>query len=166
LLLVVVAALVSGAGMGLLSPALTVVVQNSVPVARMGSATTITHAPALAPANASPVRTCAPSMSRPPCSFIRQVGAALGVSAFVLAATAGGFRVGLLLTIAVSAEHSRVSSRCLRTACMTQIRWARRKKENYPSLAALLAQAFPRHRAHPRRPNRERRQEKLYVTYV
>ena len=37
---VVVAALVSGAGMGLLSPALTVVVQNSVPVARMGSATT------------------------------------------------------------------------------------------------------------------------------
>jgi hypothetical protein len=31
--LVIVAALVSGAGMGLLSPALTVVVQNSVPVA-------------------------------------------------------------------------------------------------------------------------------------
>ena len=48
------ASLVAGAGMGLLSPALTVVVQNSVPVARMGSATTsqqlITHAPALAPA--------------------------------------------------------------------------------------------------------------------
>jgi MFS family permease len=62
---VVVAALVSGAGMGLLSPALTVVVQNSVPVARMGSATTSQH-------------------------FIRQVGAALGISAFVLAATAGG----------------------------------------------------------------------------
>src|SRR3954470_14166228 len=37
---VVVASLVSGAGMGMLSPALTVVVQNSVPVARMGSATT------------------------------------------------------------------------------------------------------------------------------
>jgi hypothetical protein len=40
--------------MGLLSPALTVVVQNSVPVARMGSATTsqqlITRVPALAPA--------------------------------------------------------------------------------------------------------------------
>jgi hypothetical protein len=35
--------------------------------------------------------------------FIRQVGAALGVSAFVLAATVGGFRVGLLLMIAVSA---------------------------------------------------------------
>jgi MFS family permease len=54
LIWVVIAALVSGAGMGLLSPALTVVVQNSVPVARMGSATTsqqlITHAPALAPA--------------------------------------------------------------------------------------------------------------------
>jgi hypothetical protein len=75
---VVVAALVSGAGMGLLSPALTVVVQNSVPVARMGSATTSQQ-------------------------FIRQVGAALGISAFVLAATAGGFRVALLLMIAVSA---------------------------------------------------------------
>lgn len=33
----------------------------------------------------------------------RQVGAALGVSSFVLAATTGGFRVGLLLMIAVSA---------------------------------------------------------------
>ena len=64
---VVPAALISGAGMGLLSPALTVVVQNSVPVARMGSATTSQQ-------------------------FVRQVGAALGVSAFVLAATVGGFR--------------------------------------------------------------------------
>jgi hypothetical protein len=35
--------------------------------------------------------------------FIRQVGAALGVSAFVLAATVGGFRAGLLLMTAVSA---------------------------------------------------------------
>jgi hypothetical protein len=35
--------------------------------------------------------------------FIRQIGAALGVSAFVLAATVGGFRLGLLLMIAVSA---------------------------------------------------------------
>ena len=75
---VVAAALISGAGMGLLSPALTVVVQNSVPVSRMGSATTSQQ-------------------------FIRQVGAALGVSAFVLAATVGGFRIGLLLMIAVSA---------------------------------------------------------------
>jgi MFS family permease len=75
---VVVAALVSGAGMGLLSPALAVVVQNSVPVARMGSATTSQQ-------------------------FIRQVGAALGISAFVLAATAGGFRGALLLMMAVSA---------------------------------------------------------------
>jgi MFS family permease len=75
---VVAASLVSGAGMGLISPALTVVVQNSVPVARMGSATTSQQ-------------------------FIRQIGAALGVSAFVLAATVGGFRVGLLLMIAVSA---------------------------------------------------------------
>jgi hypothetical protein len=32
-----------------------------------------------------------------------RIDAALGVSAFVLAATAGGFRVGLLLMIAVSA---------------------------------------------------------------
>jgi MFS family permease len=75
---VVAAALIAGAGMGLLSPALTVVVQNSVPVARMGSATTSQQ-------------------------FIRQIGAALGVSSFVLAATVGGFRVGLLLMIAVSA---------------------------------------------------------------
>ena len=62
----------------MLSPALTVVVQNSVPVARMGSATTSQQ-------------------------FIRQVGAALGVSTFVLAASVGGFRVGLLVMIAVSA---------------------------------------------------------------
>src|SRR6202035_4994755 len=75
---VIVAALIAGAGMGLLSAALTVVVQNSVPVARMGSATTSQQ-------------------------FIRQIGAALGVSAFVLAATVGGFRLGLLLMIAVSA---------------------------------------------------------------
>ena len=75
---VVAASLISGAGMGLLSPALTVVVQNSVPVAQMGSATTSQQ-------------------------FIRQVGAALGVSAFVLAATLGGFRLGLWLLIAVSA---------------------------------------------------------------
>jgi len=35
--------------------------------------------------------------------LIRKIGAALGVSAFVLAATKGGFRVGLLMRIAVSA---------------------------------------------------------------
>ncbi|MGB8748971.1 MAG: hypothetical protein WCD54_23860, partial [Pseudolabrys sp.] len=75
---VIAAALIAGAGLGLLSPALTVVVQNSVPVARMGSATTSQQ-------------------------FIRQMGAALGISAFVLAATVGGFRLGLLLMIAVSA---------------------------------------------------------------
>lgn len=75
---VVASALVTGAGMGLITPALTVVVQNSVPVRQMGSATTSQQ-------------------------FIRQVGAALGVSAFVLAATIGGFRLGLLLMIAVSA---------------------------------------------------------------
>jgi EmrB/QacA subfamily drug resistance transporter len=76
---VVVASLISGAGMGLVSPALTVVVQNSVPVARMGSATTSQQ-------------------------FIRQVGAALGVSAFVLAATVGSFRLAVLMLIAVSAS--------------------------------------------------------------
>lgn len=75
---VVGASLITGAGMGLLSPALTVVVQNSVPVQQMGSATTSQQ-------------------------FTRQVGAALGVSSFVLAATAGNFRVGLLLMIALSA---------------------------------------------------------------
>jgi len=73
---VVVAALVSGAGMGLLSPALTVVVQNST----RGPHGRCDDQPAIHPA-----------------------GAALGVSAFVLAATAGGFRIGLLLMIAVSA---------------------------------------------------------------
>jgi hypothetical protein len=35
--------------------------------------------------------------------FIRQVGAALGVSAFVLAATAGGFRTRLVMMGALSA---------------------------------------------------------------
>src|SRR5690349_21884515 len=75
---VIAAALISGAGMGLLSPALTVVVQNSVPVARMGSATTRQQ-------------------------FIRQIGDPLGISSCVLAATVAGFRVGLLLMIAVSA---------------------------------------------------------------
>ena len=35
--------------------------------------------------------------------IIRQIGAALSVSASVLAATVGGFRLGLLLLIAVSA---------------------------------------------------------------
>jgi hypothetical protein len=39
---------------------------------------------------------------RPGQQFIRQVGAALGVSTFVLAATVGGFRLGLLPMIAVS----------------------------------------------------------------
>jgi hypothetical protein len=68
--------------MELLSRALTVVVQNSVRVARIGSATTSQQ-------------------------LIRQVGAALGVSGFVLAATAGAFRVGLLLMIAVSAGGER-----------------------------------------------------------
>ena len=76
---VVVAALVSGAGMGLLSPALTVVVQNCVPVAPYGQ------------------------RARTNQQFIRQVGTALGVSSFVLAATAPGSRVGLLLMIAFSA---------------------------------------------------------------
>ena len=75
---VTVASFISGAGMGMISPALTVVVQNSVPIARMGSATTSQQ-------------------------FIRQVGAALGVSTFVLAATLGSFRLGLWLLIAVSA---------------------------------------------------------------
>src|SRR3954462_10011216 len=75
---IITASLVAGGGMGLLSPALTVVVQNSVPLAHMGSATTSQQ-------------------------FMRQIAAALGVSAFVLAATVGGFRLGLLLMIAVSA---------------------------------------------------------------
>jgi hypothetical protein len=37
---------------------------------------------------------------------VGHVGAALGVSAFVLAATVGGFRMGLLVMIAVSAGRS------------------------------------------------------------
>ncbi len=75
---VMAAAVITGAGMGMISPALTVVVQNSVPVSRMGSATTSQQ-------------------------FVRQVGAALGVSTFVLAATIGGFQIGLLVMIAISA---------------------------------------------------------------
>lgn len=67
----------AGAGMGLLSPGLTVVVQNSVEVRRMGSATTSQQ-------------------------FTRQVGAALGVACFVLAARLGGLRAGLLLMALVS----------------------------------------------------------------
>lgn len=64
------ATLLAGAGMGLLSPGLTVVVQNSVDVKRMGSATTSQQ-------------------------FLRQIGAALGVTVFVLAASLHGFRAGL-----------------------------------------------------------------------
>ncbi|MEA3198900.1 MAG: hypothetical protein QOE90_328 [Thermoplasmata archaeon] len=60
------AAGVCGAGMGILSPGLTVVVQNSVEVRRMASATTSQQ-------------------------FVRQISAALGVSAFVLLAGLRGF---------------------------------------------------------------------------
>jgi hypothetical protein len=66
---VVAAALTSGAGMRFLSPALTVVVQNSVPVARKGSATTSQQ-------------------------FVRQVGADLGVSTFVLMHPSADFASG------------------------------------------------------------------------
>jgi hypothetical protein len=61
-----------------------------IPVARMGSATTSQQ-------------------------FIRQIGATLGVSAFVLAATVGGSRLGLLLMTAVSAGTFAWCSRCPRT---------------------------------------------------
>ena len=67
----------AGAGMGLLTPGLTVVVQNSVGLARMGSATTSQQ-------------------------FARQVGAALGVACFVLAARLGGLPAGLLVMAVVS----------------------------------------------------------------
>lgn len=67
----------AGAGMGLLTPGLTVVVQNSVALARMGSATTSQQ-------------------------FARQVGAALGVACFVLAARLGGLPAGLLVMAVVS----------------------------------------------------------------
>jgi len=60
----------AGAGMGLLAPALTVVVQNSVDVSRMGSATTSQQ-------------------------FVRQIGGAIGVTVFVLVATVASFRAGL-----------------------------------------------------------------------
>ena len=75
---VVVSAVIAGAGMGMMSPGLTVAVQNSVPVARMGSATTSQQ-------------------------FVRSVSASLGVSTFVLAARLGGFRMGLLVMIPVIA---------------------------------------------------------------
>src|SRR5437763_7523568 len=76
---VIAAPLIAGAGMGLLSPALTVVVQNSVPVARMGSATTSQQ-------------------------FIRQIGAAMGITACVMAAPGGGVRIGLLMRVAGTAR--------------------------------------------------------------
>ena len=44
-----------------------------------------------------------PGKKKPHEVIVRQIGAALGVSAFVLATTVGGFRLGLLLMIAVSA---------------------------------------------------------------
>lgn len=72
------AAAVAGAGMGLATPGLTTTVQNSVEVRRMGSATTSQQ-------------------------FVRQVGAALGVSSFVLAASLAGFTGGLFLLVAVTA---------------------------------------------------------------
>lgn len=71
------AAFLAGAGMGVLSPGLTTAVQNSVDIRRMGSATTSQQ-------------------------FVRQLGAALGVGAFVLAASVAGFRGGLLLGLAAS----------------------------------------------------------------
>jgi len=64
------AVFLAGAGMGILTPGLTVVVQNSVHLARMGAATTSQQ-------------------------FLRQIGAAVGVTVFVLAATLSGFHAGL-----------------------------------------------------------------------
>ena len=72
------AAVVAGAGMGVATPGLTTTVQNSVEVRRMGSATTSQQ-------------------------FVRQIGAALGVSSFVLAASLAGFTGGLFLLVAVTA---------------------------------------------------------------
>lgn len=54
--------------------------------------------------------------------FVRQVGAALGVTASGPAATVGGFRMGLLVMIAVSAGTLPASWR-YRTACMRHSRW-------------------------------------------
>lgn len=67
------ATVLAGAGMGLLAPGLTVVVQNSVDVKRMGSATTSQQ-------------------------FVRQLGGAIGVTVFVLAATLAGFHGGLAVS--------------------------------------------------------------------
>jgi EmrB/QacA subfamily drug resistance transporter len=74
---VMAAAFLAGAGMGVLSPGLTTTVQNSVQVRQMGSATTSQQ-------------------------FVRNLGAALGVAAFLLAASVWGFTGGLLLSLAVS----------------------------------------------------------------
>lgn len=72
------AAFVTGVGMGILSPGLTVVVQNSVEVQRMGSATTSQQ-------------------------FSRQLGAALGIAVFVLVASVSGFRGGVLAMLVAAA---------------------------------------------------------------
>lgn len=80
----VVAALagaLAGAGMGILAPGLTVVVQNSVELRRMGSATT-SH------------------------QFTRQIGAALGISGFALAASLGGFTGGVFLLVGIAAASA------------------------------------------------------------
>ncbi|MHB8606275.1 MAG: MFS transporter, partial [Thermoplasmatota archaeon] len=80
LLVVSAAAILTGAGVGLASPGLTTAVQNSVELRRMGSAATSQQ-------------------------FVRQIGAALGVSSFVLAASLAGYRAGILtmLVAAVAA---------------------------------------------------------------
>jgi hypothetical protein len=108
--LVVLASLVSGAGTGLLSPALNrrgAEQRARRPHGQRNDQPAIDHSRFGARASncqsgsdLRAVHVAAPARAAP---FIRQVGTALGVSAFVLAATAGGFRVGLRLMIAVSA---------------------------------------------------------------
>lgn len=70
--------------------------------------------------------------------FIWQLGEAPGVSAFVLAATAAGFRFGLLLMIAVSAG---AFGRCRATACIRHIRWMRSKRDA-PARPRLIGAKF------------------------
>lgn len=94
------------------------VVQNSVPVARMGSATTSQQ-------------------------FVRQIGAALGISAFVLAATVGGFRMGLPVMIAVSAGTF---------ACILAL--PAHSLHNTQKLDARAVRIPEEHRAHYRRRGR------------
>ena len=101
--------------------------------------------------------------------IMRHIGAALGVGAFVLVATAGGFRVGLLLLIAVSARsiraharsagaqparHARRRGDAIRTACPASVPVARLRtaQSMFFAIFALQYLSRPDIEGHPMDP--------------